>query len=410
MVRAVCPEIGELRRSLDEPVESVDAHVEDCEACRETVTELRETAAFAAAAVASIAAAPGSIAAAPADAAAPAATRASSPAARASSTAARAPSGSARGLLFANDSPSPAGGAAGGAGRRERGPGGEGAPVPATRPGWRYAAAGLAAVIAVATVVAVPAAQTAAAQFLAQFRSQRFAAVQVDPSNGVFAHLKDLGVIQDPGRQRPQPVASVAEAGQRVGFALRQPDPAALPAGLTGEPRLQVVAAHQLRLTFQKAKAQEYLRRVGRPDHPVPERLDGATLVVNVPSAALMSYRGASSDQSVVIGQAGEVTAGVEGNATLDELRDYLLGLPGLPPEAVRQLRAIQDWRTTLPIPVPLANMTWQDTTVGGAPALMLADPTGLGSGVIWQQGGRIYGVAGSFRSQEILRVANGLR
>jgi hypothetical protein len=261
-------------------------------------------------------------------------------------------------------------------------------------------------------IATVPGAQTAAAQFLAQFRSQRFAAIQVDPASGqgVFAHLKDLGVIQEPGRQRPERVASLGEASSRVGFALRQPDPATLPGGLTADPRIDVSPAHQLRFTFQKAKAEEYLRRVGRQDHGVPDKLDGATLVVNVPAGALLNYRGANPDQNLVVGQAAEVIAGVEGNATLEELRDYLLGLPGLPPEAVRQLSAIQDWRTTLPIPVPPGNVSWQNTTVAGAPALMVADPTGLGSGVIWQRDGRIYGVAGNFRGPEILSVANGLR
>jgi hypothetical protein len=353
----VCPDVGELRRSIDEPSQDVEAHARSCEACAGALEALRADAGFAAAAVAAIGPSAVPVAAPPT-------------------------------LPVAE------------------------LPPPRARRGWRYAAAGLAAALAVGVIATVPAAQTAAAQFLAQFRSQRFAAVQVDPASGrgVFAHLKELGAIQEPGRQRPQRVASLAEASQRVGFALKQPDAATLPPGIGGEARIEVSAAHQLRFTFQKAKVHEYLRRVGRPDFAVPDKLDGATLVVNAPAAALMAYRGASPDQSLVVGQAGEVTAGVEGKATLDELRDYLLSLPGLPPEAVRQLRAIQDWRTTLPIPVPAANVTWQDTTVGGAPALMLADPTGLGAGVIWQQGGRIYGVAGNVRSEEVLRVANGLR
>jgi hypothetical protein len=352
----MCPEVGELRRSIDEPVPSVEAHLSGCETCRGVVAELRENARFAAAAVGGLAPA----------------------------------------VVPRAEAPR--------VGRVVELP-------PRQRRGWRYAAAGLAAAVAVAVVATVPAAQTAAAQFLAQFRSQQFAAVQIDPASGqnVFAHFKDLGVIQEPGRRRPETVATLAEASSKVGFALKQPDPATLPAGITGDPRIQVSAAHQLRFTLQKAKVQEYLRRAGRPEHPVPDKLDGATLVVNVPAGALLAYRGATADQRVTIGQAGEVTAGVEGNATLEELRDYLLGLPGLPPEAVAQLRAIQDWRTTLPIPVPPGNVSWQNTTVAGAPALMLADPTGLGSGVIWQRDGRIYGVAGNFRSPEILRVANGI-
>jgi hypothetical protein len=356
-VKTVCPEVGDLRRSLDEPQEMVDRHLAECEACRGTVAGLRADAELAARAIGRLG--PDAVPTAPA------------------MPAWRAP-----------------------------------AAVRPQRRGWRYAAAGLAAAALVGVLVTVPAAQVAAAQFLAQFRSQRFAAVQVDPGSaqGVFGHFKDLGVIQEPSRQRPERVADLAAASARVGFALKQPDPATLPAGVVVE-RIEVSAAHELRFTFQKAKAEEYLRRVGRPEHGVPAKLDGATLVVNVPTGALMRYRGASTDQAVVIGQAGEVTAGVEGNATLEELREYLLGLPGLPPEAVRQLRAIQDWQRTLPVPIPAAaNVTWQNTTVGGAPALMLADPTGLGGGVIWQQNGRIYGVAGSLRAEEILRVANGLR
>jgi hypothetical protein len=356
-VRTVCPELGDLRRSLDEPLATVERHVAECEGCRGTVAGLRADAELAARAVGWLG--PDVVPSVPA-----------APAWR------------------------------------------EPAAAPARR-GWRYAAAGMAAAALVGVLLTVPAAQVATAQLLAQFRSQRFAAVQVDPSSakGVFAHFKDLGVIQESSRQRPEPVADLAAAGARVGFALKQPDPATLPAGAAADPRIEVSAAHQLRFTFQKAKAEEYLRRVGRTDHVVPEKLDGATLVVSIPAGALISYRSASGDQSVIVGQASEVTAGVEGNATLEELRDYLLGLPGLPPDAVRDLRAMQDWRNTMPVPVPVAaNVTWQNTTVGASPALMLADPTGLGGGVIWQQDGRIYGVAGNLSAQEILRVANGLR
>jgi hypothetical protein len=274
---------------------------------------------------------------------------------------------------------------------------------------WRLAAAGLAAA-ALVGVATVPAAQTAAAAFLAQFRSQRFVAVQVDESQGrsVFAHLKELGLVQEPRNRKPERVGSLAEASARVGFPVVLPNPSTLPAGLGATPLYEVFPATELRFTLQKAKAQEYLRRVGRPDVAVPDRYDGATLVVHLPAAALLNYRGPDPDRNILIGQSGEVTAGVEGSVTLDELRDYVLGLPGLPDDAVRELRALQDWRTALPVPVP-AKVSWQNTTVGGAPALMLADSTGLGSGVIWNKGGRIYGVAGNYVAADVLRVANGL-
>ena len=91
-------------------------------------------------------------------------------------------------------------------------------------------------------------------------------------------------------------------------------------------------------------------------------------------------------------------------------MRDFLLRMPGLPPETIRQLRGIQDWKNTLPIPIPTDRVNWQDATIAGGPGLVLNDIGGIGSAAIWQRDGRIYGVAGTVRSAEVQRIANGLR
>ena len=88
----------------------------------------------------------------------------------------------------------------------------------------------------------------------------------------------------------------------------------------------------------------------------------------------------------------------------------FLLGLPNVPPDLARQLRSMQDWTTTLPIPVPVDRATWQETTIAGAPAYILNDNTGLGSGVIWQRDGRIIGVAGPMKATELRRIAESLK
>ena len=84
-----------------------------------------------------------------------------------------------------------------------------------------------------------------------------------------------------------------------------------------------------------------------------------------------------------MVGAARELEVGVEGNVSLAELREFLLTLPDLPPETVRQLRAIEDWRTTLPIPVPVDQIAWQPVTIAGGPGLLLADDSGIGSGAL---------------------------
>jgi hypothetical protein len=142
----------------------------------------------------------------------------------------------------------------------------------------------------------------------------------------------------------------------------------------------------------------------------LPDKLHGATLVVALPPVVMLEYSAQDNKPAVMIGEAREVQVGVEGNASLDEVRNFLLGLPNVPPELARQLRSMQDWTSTLPIPVPVDKMTWQETTIAGAPAYILNDNTGLGSGVIWQRDGRILGVAGPMKATDLRKIAESLK
>lgn len=279
---------------------------------------------------------------------------------------------------------------------------------------WRVALGGLAAALVLTFLIGTPPGRTAAAQFLAQFRSQRFAVVTLDPSQrgDALRQLERLGTVQGTGPgQRSSAVGSIDRASSSAGFAVKQPDPAALPAELAKTPRIQVSPATEMRFTFDTAKARAYFDSTGRPDVALPDKFNGATLVVSVPAAVLLQYLpAASTGPGLMIGQASELTVGTEGGVTLDELRDFLLGLPGVSPDLARQLRAIQDWRNTLPIPVPADQVNWQQATIAGGQGLILADNTGLGSGAIWQRDGRVYGVAGAATIGEIQRVADSLQ
>jgi hypothetical protein len=288
-------------------------------------------------------------------------------------------------------------------------------PLTASPARWRVAAAGLAAALALTLVVATPAGQAAASRFLAQFRSERFAVVLVDSGQTLnpLSQLEKLGDVRDQQKERARRgviVGSVDEASRRVGFPLKQLDPGALPPDLRGAPRVRVLPAAEFRFKLEREKVRRYLQEVGHPEVQMPARLDGATLVVGLPAAALLEYdSGSGRGQSLIIGQSGQLTAGVEGAATLDELRDFVLGLPGLPPGAVAQMRQLSDWRTAMPLPVPVDKLNWRETTVGGAPAVILSDRTGVGSGVLWQRDGRIYGAAGTLPPDDLLRVASRL-
>jgi len=278
---------------------------------------------------------------------------------------------------------------------------------------WRLALGGIAAALALAFALATPEGQAAAAGFLAQFRSQRLAIVTFDPNQarqtGLF-RFEQLGTVKNNQPARPSEVANVQEAASRAGFPVLQPDPATLPAGASRTPKVRFSPASETRLTFDRQKTRAYFDSINRKDLSLPDKLHGATLVVALPPVVMLEYAASDNKPAVMIGEAREVQIGVEGNASLDEVRSFMLGLPNLPPDLVRQLRSIQDWTSTLPIPVPVDKLTWQETTIAGASGYILNDNTGLGSGVIWQRDGRILGVAGPMKATDLRRIAESLK
>jgi hypothetical protein len=305
---------------------------------------------------------------------------------------------------------------------------------------WRIAASGLAAALVLSLLITVtPVGRALASGFLAQFRSQQVTAVELTPQtqSDIFKTLNalgNLGTVKMPGAAlgpgaglvgavaaphevqpgagtKPQQPAlvSVAEASQAIGFKLETPDPAMLPAGLDKTPQVRVTPASQVRFTFDKTKASAYFKSTGHPEVTLPDKFDGATLVVSIPAAALLQYGGSGAKDALIVGQAGELVIDVEGKVSLDEMRDFLLGLPGLPPTVVSQLRQIKKWNETLPIPIPVDQVNWQSTSFHGNQGLLLNDNSGVGSAAIWYEGGHMYGMAGSLKANDLKRLADGL-
>jgi hypothetical protein len=290
--------------------------------------------------------------------------------------------------------------------------------------GGRVAASGVAAAVVLSVGLTVsPDGRALASQFLAQFRSQQVTAIAITPQSEAeiqrtINQLSNYGLVKAPsyvrnGRNGSQnnTVGSVAEASQRVGFTLKTPDPARLPAGLSPTPRIVVIPADEVRFTFDAAKARAYFQATGHPEVNLPDRFDGTSLVVAMPAAALFQYSQGGSREALVIGQAGELQVGVDSprNVSLEELRDFLLKLPGIPADTAAQLRSITDWRTTLPIPVPTDKVNWKPATFDGHPGLLLNDNSGAASAAVWQADGHLYGLAGPLKATDLQSVAASL-
>jgi hypothetical protein len=96
--------------------------------------------------------------------------------------------------------------------------------------------------------------------------------------------------------------------------------------------------------------------------------------------------------------------------ATVDELREYMLAQPGIPPAVAAQIRAIGDPVRTLLIPVGLDLGDAKPVTVRGTPGYFVGDETGLGSGVVWLHDGFVHVALASLGEGDLIALVNGLR
>ena len=282
---------------------------------------------------------------------------------------------------------------------------------------WRLLLSVVGIGLLLTVALATPGGRAAATGFLAQFRVQQFAVITIDPQDpaAAFASLDQLGTIQHPGSttggpdDRPslRPADSVEAAAERTGIAVKTPTQ--LPAGVVATPRVLTSPSGVVSFTLDRAKATAYLAEQGESGLLVPEALDGATLRVQIPAAVVLMYGDAAGQPSLLVAQAPSPTVDVSGGASLADFRAFLLSIPGLPTDTVAQLRAIEDWTRTLPIPIPQDEASSREVTVGGAVGVSIRDAQTRYGFVVWQRDGLLYAVAGEYGEQDLLAVAASL-
>jgi hypothetical protein len=272
-------------------------------------------------------------------------------------------------------------------------------------------AAAAAAAAVVFAIVGTPAGRSSASSFLAQFRSERIAVIEVGPEDQeALAGLARLGTVSGATDEiKPQSVDSVAAASERVGFPVAVPDPAAIPPGVGHTPEILAIDAREIRFTLDRERTLEWLAtKDSKID--VPQRFDGASIVISLPVAVLQCYPAPDGSPGLVVGQSRQLLATAEGGVSLDELRSFLLSLPGLSDRTRQRLQTLGDWRETLPLPVPAGQVHWKETTIAGTPGLLIGDNTGLGSAALWQRDGFVHGVVVRGKADQVRDVAASLR
>jgi hypothetical protein len=250
-----------------------------------------------------------------------------------------------------------------------------------------------AAVLVVLAVAVTPAGRDAVAATLDAFRGERLQAVSVDleswatsPGSEGFRALEDLGEVDVSGLTEPDEVENVAEAEEVSD--IDAPSLADTP------DRLVAMAPGTVRLTLD-----------ARGGNGVPADLDGATLVVEVPGVIGAVYGSGDDLPELVIGRSGPLVVRAEG-APLEDIRSFLLSRDELPADLRAQLADIDDWRSTIPVPVPVDGPGWKDVEVAGRPAIAFGDETGIGAVVLRHDTDGITVVGGRITVSRALELA----
>ncbi len=287
------------------------------------------------------------------------------------------------------------------------------------RVGW------LAAVVAAALIalLLLPNASALANQFLALFQVQQFQPVDVNPQNFSQALVLDITKYGDVDQQDfdtgLQPM-SEAQVRQAIHFPLLLPSH--LPPGVGQTVRFALNSGGRVTFVFRVGKARAFLKQNGEGAVPIPAQLNGATYTITIQPSVVVNYvkscpQGTGIDAvnqcSGVPFYVAEISSPVVqgvGNASLKELRDFFISLPGKSSQMQTLLRDIDLNTGTVPLPIP-PQVNAQHVTAHGAPGVLLTDNSVSLGAVLWQTHGIIYVVAtATSNATELLDTANSLR
>ena len=198
--------------------------------------------------------------------------------------------------------------------------------------------------------------------------------------------------------------------------------PADLPAGFDATPEIIMSEAGSITATVDTESVNVIAEELGLQFDALPDAAEMPKMVftVDVPQALVLHYQ-ADGDGHVMVGQLDSPTLTTPEGLDMNALRDDVLDMPGLSSNLVDQLENIDNWETTLVVPVPEGAET-RDVTVNGEPGLVIDagsfDGSSFGmdfeldgdvSVVMWSENGTLYFVAGTVNGDEIVSIAESL-
>jgi hypothetical protein len=186
--------------------------------------------------------------------------------------------------------------------------------------------------------------------------------------------------------------------------------PAFRRAGTPTAPEYQVFPGGTASFTFSAAKSKAWAAAHHRKLPDIPAGIEGGTLTVSIGDTVLATYSSEKNSlPQLVVGQTRAPHIGTS-KASLSQMEAFVLRLPGVSPSLRSELRALGDPTTSLVLPVPENLASSHPVVVNGVHGVAIGDSTGLGSAVIWEKEGIVYGVGGTLSESDAIRTADSLR
>ena len=264
------------------------------------------------------------------------------------------------------------------------------------------------AAAALAVAVVLTGAGTAAANdWLPIFRTETVAPLSIRTSDLVaLPDLEAYGDLALGAEPQVRSLTSAESAEQATGLDV--PEVRQLPSGVTGEPIHQVVGEVSATFTFSAEDAAASAAASGQALPPPPPGLDGSSVRLDAGPGSAQIWTSGSGAPALIVARARAPRAFSSG-VPFEQVRDYLLELPGLPDTVAAQLRTFTQDGSVLPLPVPADQVTTSSTEVDGVPATLLEARNGALAAVVWVQDGVVTVVAGSLDDDEVLTLARQL-
>lgn len=297
----------------------------------------------------------------------------------------------------------------------------------------RSAWAGIAILLLLAAVLSFPSVRAAASSFLGLFRVQKIQLISIDTTHldkqlGDSAALqaifdKNMQVEQtSPGQE----VAEAAEAAALVNFQVRSPEYIQSEQGTAqDEPRWAVSPGGWLEFKIHIEQINTLLYEINRADLRLPRQLEGEIVRVDVQSGVRTTW-GNCIPETVQGGDPDEPFKTIRGCTTLLQMPSPTLTAPdgldpamlgeiyleamGLPRPEAQRLAATIDWSSTLVLPIPRYEASYEEVSVDGVSGVLIKSQYSPEYALLWVREGIVYALSGTQSPSEALRIANSLK